>query len=404
MMRLAYLVTHPIQYQAPLLRRIAAEPGIQLTVFFASDISTRRFVDKGFSRPIAWDTNLFEGYDYEFLPTLGSADRISMVRPFNIGVTRRLRLGNFSALWVHGYMRPYHWAAMAAARRLGMKVLIRDEATLVGRNRGPVTRALKPIFFRWLSRMTNAFLAIGSLNRDYYHANGIEPDRVFWMPYAVDNDFFQAKALAAAPQRQHLRAQLGLEPGRPVILFVGKLVLRKRPGDLLDAWARLAADCGQESSPYLIYVGDGELRRELEARTVALGLDSVHFLGFKNQSELPAFYELCDIFVMPTVFEPWGLVLNEVMNAGKPIIASDQVGCVPDLVRDGYNGFVYPAGDVGALHDALRLALADRGRLAAMGQRSLEIINRWSFELEIINRWSFEEDVLGLRAALGLNT
>jgi glycosyltransferase involved in cell wall biosynthesis len=95
---------------------------------------------------------------------------------------------------------------------------------------------------------------------------------------------------------------------------------------------------------------------------------------------------------MPTVFEPWGLVVNEVMNAGTAVIVSDQVGCAPDLGRDGYNGLVYQAGNITDLHRVLHTALSDRTRLREMGRRSLEIINRWSFE----------EDVLGLRAALGL--
>src|SRR5262249_53333365 len=123
-----------------------------------------------------------------------------------------------------------------------------------------------------------------------------------------------------------------------------------------------------------------------------IGHGTVRFLGFKNQSELAAYYDLCDVFVMPTVLEPWGLVVNEVMNASRAVIASDQVGCAPDLVRDGYNGFIYRAGSVNDLHRVLRLALAEPARLRDMGRRSLEIINQWSFE----------EDLLGLRAALGL--
>ena len=250
-----------------------------------------------------------------FFPRWVRADRLSTLRPFNIGLSRRLRAGNFTALWVHGYMRPNHWAAIISAKRLGMKVLVRDEATAVGRNRGALRKALKPLFFSWLSRVTDAFLAIGSRNREYYVAHGIRPDRVFWTPYAVDNRFFRARALAAAPRREQLRAQLGLKVGRPVVLFAGKLLPRKRPGDLLEAWGHMASGPGQDPNAYLLYVGDGVLRGELETRVAALGLRSVRFLGFKNQKELPADYDLCDVFVMPTVLEPWGLVVNEVMNA-----------------------------------------------------------------------------------------
>lgn len=391
-MRLAYLATHPIQYQAPLLRRIAVEPDIHLKVFFASDVSLRSFIDPGFKRSIQWDTPLLDGYKYEFLPAVGPKEHVSFWRPMNYGLASRLKAERFDALWVHGYMRWHHWAAMVTARRLGMKVLIRDEATATSSLRGMLKRKLKRPFFFWLRRIADEFIAIGSLNAEYYREHGVPDAHIFMVPYAVDNAFFQVRALECAGQRGHLRAELGLEPERPVILYAGKMNVRKRPADLLDAYARLSPDGQSEPRPYLLYAGDGEIKRELEGKAAATGWKSIRFLGFLNQSELPAYYDLCDVFVMPTVFEPWGLVVNEVLNAGKPVIASDQVGCVPDLVRDGVNGFIFKAGDVVDLARALRDILADPQRCTEMGRRSLEIINRWSFE----------EDVQGLRAALGL--
>jgi glycosyltransferase involved in cell wall biosynthesis len=390
--RLAYLVTHPIQYQAPLLRRIAAEPDILLKVFFASDFSVHGFVDPGFRRSIRWDLPLLEGYDYEFLPAFGSRDRLSFLRPMIYGFAGRLKTGRFDALWVHGYMRWHHWTAMTVAKRLGMTVLVRDEATLISKVRGAVKKKLKKAFFTWLRRMADGFLAIGSLNAAYYRQMEIPDARIFMMPYAVDNAFFQARAAQCTSRREALRATLGLQPGRPIILYAGKMSKRKRPDDLLEAYSRVTADSRPGSRPYLLFVGDGEMRGGLEAMASATGLNTIRFLGFKNQTEMPAFYDLCDVFVMPSAIEPWGLVVNEAMNAGKAIVASDRVGCSRDLVRDGVNGFVFKAGEPDDLARALRDALADRQRCAEMGRRSLEIINRWSFE----------EDVQGLRAALGV--
>jgi hypothetical protein len=113
--RLAYLVTHPIQYQAPLLRRIAVEPGIDLTVFFCSDFSLKSYFDPCFKQMIAWDVPLTEGYRYEILPSLGRRDRLSFWRPLNYGLARRLSPANFDVLWVHGYNRWFHCLAMASA-------------------------------------------------------------------------------------------------------------------------------------------------------------------------------------------------------------------------------------------------------------------------------------------------
>lgn len=391
-MRLAYLVTHPIQYQAPLLRRIAREPDIQLKVFFASDLSVRTFFDPNFEQSIRWDVPLLEGYEYEFLPAVGGTQRLSFWQPVNYGLVSRLEAGRFDALWVHGYMRWHHWLAMAAARRLGMKVLVRDEATPMSKARGIVRQETKKAFFAWLRRTADRFLAIGSLNGRYYREHGLADDRVFIMPYSVDNAFFQAGAAQAAGRREALRQSLGMERGRPVILYAGKMIPRKRPDDLLKAYMALSPDSRSEPHPYLLFVGDGEMRRDLEAAAASTGWRSIVFRGFSNQSEIAAYYDLCDVFVMPSETEPWGLVVNEAMNAGRPVIVSNRAGCGPDLVREGENGFVFKAGDSEDLSRVLREALASPERRVEMGRKSLEIINHWSFE----------EDIAGLRAALAI--
>jgi glycosyltransferase involved in cell wall biosynthesis len=386
--RLAYLVSHPIQYQAPLLARIAAEPEIDLTVFFCSDISVRPFVDRGFGREIAWDTPLTEGYAHEFLPALGDKRRLSAFRPLTYGLARRLRQSQFDALWVHGYARLANLVAMVNAKRLGLKVLLRDEPWAQSRARGAAKGAAKAAFFATLRPLVDAVLAIGSKNRDYMIAQGFAAERVFLVPYAIDNALFRRRAEEASRTREALRAELGLRPGRPVILFASKLQDRKRPDDLLAAYARLVA-AGASPPPYLLFVGDGERGAALSA--VAQGaLDGVRFLGFRNQSELPRFYDLCDVFVLPSRHEPWGLVVNEAMNAGRAIVASDEVGAAHDLVRNGENGFIFPAGDVGALADALARVLDDPASCRRMGARSLEAISRWGFD----------EDLIGLKAAL----
>jgi glycosyltransferase involved in cell wall biosynthesis len=139
---------------------------------------------------------------------------------------------------------------------------------------------------------------------------------------------------------------------------------------------------GSAPRPYLLFVGDGPLRGGLMAQAGAQAGGDVRFLGFRNQSELPALYDLCDVFVLPSNYEPWGLVINEVMNARKPVIVSACVGAAPDLVKPGVNGWSYPTGDVAALAECLRQAFADAD-LPAMGQQSLELINRWDFQADL---------------------
>lgn len=391
-LRLAYFVSHPIQYQAPLLRRIAQEPDIDLTVFFSSDLSVRGYHDAGFGVRVEWDVPLLDGYQYEFLPRLRDSDRIGFAQPLNYGVLQRLRHGRFDVVWVLGYAQLFALNAIFAAKLLGLPVLLRSDSQLHDRVRSRKVLFAKQILARFLRPAIDATLSIGQANEEYWHYYFGRDFTVFRMPFAVDNFFFRERSLAAAPRREEFRRELGLQPGRPVILYASKLQTRKRCIDLVEAYLRLAPAPGVDPAAYLLIVGDGEERAALEARARATGLSSIRFLGFKNQTELPRFYDLCDAFVLPSIHEPWGLIVNEVMNAGRPIVLTDQVGCQPDLVQDGVNGYVYPALDVNALSACLRRLIDDPALRASMGENSLRIIQHYSFE----------EDVVGLRHALAL--
>ena len=388
--RVAYLVSHPIQYQAPLLRYIVANSDIELTAFFLSDFSVKSYQDEGFGTAVEWDVPLLEGYPSEVLPALGDNQRLSALRPFVYGLARRLKAGRFDALWMHGYTHQANLRAMMVARNAGIKVLVRAESQMGAATRSSSLRRFKEPVLRRLFGAVDGFLAVGSLNAAYYRHYGVPESKLFSVPYAVDNEFFQRQARLARPGREDFRRSLGLTPGRPVILFASKFQPRKRAGDLLEAYRALSPDGKREPDPYLLFVGDGEERPALERRAAETGWSSILFLGFKNQTALPPLFDLCDVFVLPSDSEQWGLIVNEVMNAEKPVIVTKEVGAAPDLVRDGENGYVVPVGDVAALTDRLRDVLSDPGAARRMGERSLEIVQNWGFR----------EDVTGLLQAL----
>jgi glycosyltransferase involved in cell wall biosynthesis len=428
MFRLAYIVTHPIQYQAPLLRLLAASREIELKVFFLSDFSLHAHHEKAFGQTFKWDVNLTDGYNWEVLPRWGIG-RSTSLRPWwpVSGVKQRLQEGNFDAVWVHGWAHVGLRQAISAAHALGLPVLLRGESTPDPQPNTTLRRRLRDAFCRRLFRRVEGYLCIGSLNREFYRGFGVPEERLFSMPYAVDNLWFQARSSEAAAKRETFRKESGLEPGRLVILFAAKFIPVKAPGDLIAAFLKaeigkaesrnperkaeilpgevanqrlhrpentetlkeevggqwsVASGQGGGRKPYLLFVGDGPLRGELEQQAGALKGNDVRFLGFRNQSELPAVYDLCDIFVLPSHHEPWGLVINEVMNAGKPVIVSDCVGAAPDLVKHGVNGWVFPHGDVAALSRCLAEAF-NGSDLRDMGRRSLEIINGWDFEADL---------------------
>jgi len=388
--KVAYMVSHPIQYQTPLLKRLAKEPDIALEVFFWSDHSVKGYEDGGFGGVrVKWDVPLLDGYKYTFLPVVWRSTENSFWTPVNRGFYRALRRGQFDVVWLHGYWSLNSILIMLVAKVLGVPVLQRAEGTLDDRPRSGFRLVIKRLFFSLLRHLIHGVLPVSSRNREYWNHYLGPSFPAFMVPYTVDNNYFGEMAAQASKSREEFRAELNLETGRSVILYASKLMPRKRCIDLIEACVGLRTSPGNRE-PYLLIVGDGSERAACEARVRDAGATNIRFFGFQNQSQLAQFFDLCDVFVLPSVHEPFGLVVNEVMNAGRAIIVSDQVGCQRDLVEDGVNGKVFPAGDVSALRSTLESLLGNPETLRMMGRRSLERVNQWSFE----------EDIRGLRRAL----
>ena len=381
MIKLAYFVSHPIQYQAPLLRMIAADPDIDLKVFFYSDFSLKPYQDSGFGKVIEWDVPLTEGYDYQFLDCWGSKQWKNIFQqPIAKNVTKQLKNGNFDAVWVHGWAWFCSLQVIFAAEKLNIPVFIRGDSNILREPKQLIKKLIKQAILRWLFKKVSRFLCVGKLNYEFYQSYGISNEKLVFVPHAVDNDFFQAQAILAKNNRKELKKFLELDPNRPIILFAAKLMDVKRPEDLLSSYRLLSPDGIQEPEPYLLFVGDGDLKASLENTAKETGWQSIRFLGFKNQSEMPAMYDLCDIFVLPSGFESWGLAINEVMNAGKAVVVSDVVGCVPDLVRHQQNGWIFPTGNLKELEKGIKWSLANA---ETAGLQSLKIIKKYSFTEDI---------------------
>ncbi|MEO6222976.1 MAG: glycosyltransferase family 4 protein [Vicinamibacterales bacterium] len=375
--RVAVVNSHPIQYFAPLYAFLNRDPSVEVTALYCSDISLRGGMDPGFGQEVKWDVDLLEGYASVFL---GDArHRVpggfwSLVCP---EIWTEIRSGRYDAVWLHGYAYAADLIAFFAAKSRGLAVLYRSE-THLGLQRSGWKRRMRDGVLSVAARFVDRFLAIGTANRDYYRSLGVPEARIFDVPYTVDNARFIAAARMSAADRVSARQKFGLPPDRPVILFASKMTPRKHPDDVIKSVARLR-DEGLPAS--LLMVGTGEMETTLRSLVVEYNLaGQVTFAGFVNQAELPKVYALSDVFVLPAENEPWGLIVNEVMCAGVPVIVAAEVGCVPDLVHDGRNGLLTRAGDVASLTAALRRVLTDDDERAGMGQRSLEMIQGWSYE------------------------
>lgn len=375
--RLAWLATHPIQYQAPLLRRVAATPGIDLKVIFFSDFSVRSYHDKEFGRAVTWDVPMLEGFDYQVLhESVNPGESFSFWHPRVPQLKELLTQDHFDVVVIQGWNHYGYPYAAWLAKRAGLKVILRCEATDHVASSTGLKRQLRETLLKLLFKKVDCFAAIGKHNRRFYLKRGVEEKRIVTMPYCVDNDHFRSKAERA--DTAALREELQMHDDAPVILYASKLTARKNADLLLEAYAALP-----EPRPWLVVVGDGELKPVLEERIREQSLKRVRMAGFRNQGELPAFYALADIFVLPSVNETWGLVVNEAMSAGCAIVVTDQVGSGADLVENGRNGYVVPPLDQDALTNALQATLVDE-RYRSMGELSRKRIAEWGISQNIV--------------------
>jgi glycosyltransferase involved in cell wall biosynthesis len=388
--RLAIFTSHPIQYQAPYFRRLAASGRITPTVFFGSRHGLEESLDADFGTSFRWDVPLLDGYEHVFLENVARRPDVSRFTGVRTsGMTEALASGRFDALLVLGWQTAAHMQAIRAAWSLGVPVVLRGESTLQRTSGTGVGDALRRLvwlparqrLYRAAFARIAAFLVIGTRNREYYRSFGVQDERCFWAPYGVDNAWFALSEPARSLARSRVRRAIGVGDDTVVFASSAKLIARKRPTDLLEAIARLRV---QGIAAHALFIGDGAERRTLERLAADLRVtDGCSIVGFVNQSELPAWYAASDALVLPSdARETWGLVVNEAMAAGLPVVVSDAAGCAPDLVEEGSNGFTYPCGDLNQLSARLTriIALGVDGR-RAYGARSRSIVERFGIDV-----------------------
>jgi glycosyltransferase involved in cell wall biosynthesis len=270
-------------------------------------------------------------------------------------------------------MRATFWIAYFAARSIGIPFLFgTDASSIEPRNASSAKLALKRIVWPAVFSLSGQVLTASTAGRDMMVSLGFPPDRVSMTLDTVDNDWWLAQANAV--NRDEARKSLGFAPYEKIILFCAKLQPWKQPMNLLRAFASVGIPDAK-----LVFAGGGAQRVGLEKEAAALGLaNNFQFLGFVNQSQLPKLYKASDLMVIPSSYEPFGLVVNEAMLCGCPVVASDRVGAVRDLVAHNQTGFIFPCGDVKALAATIRLALQDCTRLNAIKANALERIRAWS--------------------------
>jgi glycosyltransferase involved in cell wall biosynthesis len=270
-----------------------------------------------------------------------------------------------------GYHRAEYWAMLVICILLRRKRAVFCDSTAFDQDRSPWKDKAKAYFFR----RCDGFFCYGRRSKEYVASYGVDPQKIY--------DGCQAAALAhdynaAAIRAYYLSNSIGAASSSR-FLYVGRLSVEKGLFDLLDAFYRVHA---QNPEATLQLAGSGLIEEELRQRTRALGIETaVTLLGTKTPEEIGKLLMSSAAMILPSYREPWGLVVNEALSFGCPVVVSDICGCVPELVIDGTTGYSFRAGDVGALAQAMSKAQLLSKDRAAVALKCLDVIEKFTPEL-----------------------
>lgn len=362
--RLVILTEIISPYRLPLFNALARRQDVDLHVIFLAETDPSLRQWRVYKEEIK--------FSHEILPSwrkrLGGYNLL-----LNRGVGRALNAASPDIILCGGYSYIASWQALLWARSRHIPFLLWSESHLQDRRRGHfLVEFLKSQFLR----KCDGFIVPGQAAQEYLRAHRIRQQSVFVAPNAVDNDLFSTGAATARQNAAARRRELDL-PNR-YFLFVGRLVREKGVFDLLAAYARLSERMRQEIE--LVFVGDGPSRQRLEVQAASIQPGVVKFAGFAHREELATYYGLAEALVLPTYTDTWGLVVNEAMACGSPLILSRVAGCAADLVKENWNGLLVPPADVASLASAMESLASQPDLCSTMGARSVEHISKYSPE------------------------
>jgi glycosyltransferase involved in cell wall biosynthesis len=371
MNRLAIITTHPIQYNAPWFR-LLAERGVGVKVFYTWSQSEKPQVDNGFGRQVQWNIPLLEGYDFEFVSNLSPDPGLHHFNGiFNPELITTIERFNPDVVLVFGWNYRSH---LLCLRHFKNKIPIwfRGDSTLLDERLG-IKKWGRRLFLRWVYRNVDRALYVGKANKAYFRAHGMGEDRLSFIPHAIDNERFGRTCPEIAERVAAWRHELGFEPEHFVLLFAGKMELKKNPFFMLQLASKL-----KDARFRFLMVGNGVLEEQLKQE--AGNDDRIVFLDFQNQQEMTLVYRLANLFILPSngPGETWGLAVNEAMATGIPVLVSRKAGCAVDLVNSE-TGYSFEPGDTDACSGFILRLYGNEVLRTQMSRHGKELIAQYSF-------------------------
>jgi glycosyltransferase involved in cell wall biosynthesis len=346
---------HPTQYDPPLWRALHRRGVLRPCVHYLRPTAP---TDPEIQRAVGWSHH-GDGFESRTV-------RLEEIRSIVFNAQPRPL-----AVLTAGWKQPSAVRATLAARIAGIPVIQPSDKTLNERSpKGPSRLALTT-FHAVRVRAADAFFTTGLLGTQALRSLGVPHERIATGLYPIEVQHWQSRGQDLGVASARLRPQA---PDAFVVLAVSKWSERENPLDIIEAFALLRS---QFPKAFLIYVGDGPMRKEVAARIVELGLGSaVSLPGYVSYDQLPSYYYAADVFVHAPKLEPWGISVLEAMACSVPVVATTTVGAAADLVIPGSTGeLAYPSSSESLARALLRVARTEKGR--NMGQKALERVKRF---------------------------
>lgn len=388
--RLAIVVSHPIQHFTPFYRAIARTDGIVLRVFFCSRLGAEKYFDKEMGVEIAWEMDLLGGYDHIFLPEAETIRETGFTKINNPSIPQYLSAFRPHVVLHYGYSQLTQMRSILWCKRNKIAAMMIGDSELL-RHRAFWKRTVKMATLPILYRNIDSILTVGDKNEAYYRHYLVNKTKMFRSPFTIDEDTFREVREQRTGRRRQFREEHDIPEENFLVLFVGKLTETKRPHDLIRAAAIIAHQGQRDRRVRFAVAGNGNLLNELTNAVKDQNLP-VHFLGFVNVDKLTDVYCAADALIHPAEKDAHPLITSEAACVGLPLIVSDRVGSVgpTDIARPGENTIVYPCGDVNALAAAIMQLASHYNLQRSMSEASLRIYS----ELDV------NESLQGLKDAI----
>lgn len=351
MLKLAIVISHPIQYFVPWYQELAKLPNLDLRVFYSCDWGVTENVDPQFGVSFRWDIPMLEGYEHEFLPIAKRPEKVGFWEVDNPTVGEALARFGPDVVNISGYAQRTTWRVARWTQNIGKLLLMMSDSTPTLEATG-WRRAIKQVVVKHFYRKLDGALYISDKNRQYHLNYGLPAERLFRGCLPIDRTRLLAQTPDKEAARNAIRERYGIPPEAFVVMFCGKYVARKRPLDLVMAGHHAA----QKGLPvWTLLVGEGAERTALEDYCRREQVKNCVLTGFVNQGGIAEYYAAADLMAMTSSEDFHPLIISEGGTFGLPLVISEHIGCVgaEGSARPGINALTFPCGDVPRLTDAI---------------------------------------------------